>query len=211
MTDELDPQRLRRLLDAVAQLPRAAEPARDAWPTIRDRIDARRVRPIGPESSHPTTARQRRAPWVAAAAVLLIIASSGLTALLLRGRAAVPVASAPRDMPSAVAESASAPVLVPPTLVLPAAGLPIDPVFSRYDAAAADLAADLRERRARLDPGTIAVLDSCLKRIDAAIAEARAALRADPGNSVVTELLTVSYQQKLDLLKRATDLPLGSH
>jgi len=54
------------------------------------------------------------------------------------------------------------------------------------------------------------VLDSCLRKIDAAIAEARAALRREPRNAVLTQLLTVSYRQKLDLLKRAADLPTGS-
>jgi hypothetical protein len=211
MSDELDPQRLRRLLDAVAELPRTAEPSRDAWPVIRDRIDAGRVRPIGAESPGVIATRPRRALWFAAAAVLLIVASSGLTVLLQRRSSAVPFASAPPTAPRAVVDTAAPPAPVPPARVLPAASQVRDPVFSRYDAAAADLAADLRDRRARLDPATIAVLDSCLKRIDSAIAEARAALRADPGNTVVTKLLTVTYQQKLDLLKRAANLPLGSH
>ena len=100
------------------------------------------------------------------------------------------------------------PVEPGPRLV-PVAGALIGLVFARYDAAAADLATELDARRAKLDPRTVAVLDSCIRRIDAAIAEARGALRQDPKNAVVTELLTVSYRQKLDLLKRAADLPLA--
>jgi hypothetical protein len=232
MTDELDPERLGRLLDAAARLPRSVEPDPAAWQAIRNRIEAQRVRPIA-SSSAGAIARPRRAVWLAAAAaaVVLIAASSGLTALLLRGRAAAPTdraltaaspaagqapgqATGPVTRPPAVpvisAESSSAPVTTPGPRVLPASASPADLVFSRYDAAAADLAAELNARRARLNPQTVAVLDTCLRRIDAAIAEARSALRADPGNAVVGELLTVSYKQKLDLLKRAADLPLGS-
>ena len=46
MTNELDPESLRKLLDATAALTRSVEPEHDAWPAIRDRIDAQRVTPI---------------------------------------------------------------------------------------------------------------------------------------------------------------------
>lgn len=214
MTDELDPVRLQRLLDATARLPHAIEPVRDAWPAIRDRIEAGRVRPIATTAPEARAGQSRRVAWFAAAAVLLIVASSGLTALLLQSRNSVSVAAAPAVAP----EVPAAPHAAPPMLA-PAPGAraqqaslsPIDPVFARYDAAAADLAAELHQRRAQLDPRVVAVLDSCLTRIDAAIAEARTALRSDPRNAVVTQLLTVTYQQKLDLLRRAASLPAGSH
>jgi hypothetical protein len=231
MTDDLDPERLGRLLDAAARLPRSAEPNPAAWQAIRNRIEAQQVRPIA-SSSPGATARPRRAMWLAAAAALVLItASSGLTALLLRSRATTPTDRSPTaSLPAAVppagplagplagqpavpgiaAESVRAPAPVRGARLLTASASPTDVVFSRYDAAAADLVSDLNARRARLNPQTVAVLDTCLRRIDAAIAEARSALRADPGNAVVSELLTVSYKQKLDLLKRAADLPLGS-
>ena len=82
-----------------------------------------------------------------------------------------------------------------------------DARFNRFDAAASDLAGALRQRRSRMDPATVAVIESCLARIDAAIVEARAALRRDPQSAGLAELLTVTYRQKLDLLKRAADLP----
>ena len=82
-----------------------------------------------------------------------------------------------------------------------------DALFNRYDAAASDLAGALRQRRSMMDPATVAVIESCLARIDAAIVEARAALRRDPQSAGLAELLTVTYRQKLDLLKRAADLP----
>ncbi|HVT38397.1 MAG TPA: hypothetical protein VHE78_05110 [Gemmatimonadaceae bacterium] len=226
MTDDLDPKRLARLLDAVARLPRSVDPNPAVWEAIRNRIEARRVRPIAASPAGADTI-VRRAPWLAAAAVVLMAASSGLTALLLRVRPATPTdrspiaampaagqASGPSARPPAVAggsaDSARSPVTMPLPQVLPASASTADLVFSRYDAAATELATELSARRARLNPQTVAVLDTCLRRIDAAIAEARSALRADPGNAVISELLTVSYRQKLDLLKRAADLPLGS-
>ncbi|MFI5244125.1 MAG: hypothetical protein ACHQQR_02785 [Gemmatimonadales bacterium] len=218
MTDELDPERLRRLLDSVAALPRSIEPERDAWPAIRNRIEAQRVRAIAPHATGTTIARPRRIPWIAAASVVLVALSSGVTMLVLRQRPAPEVAAVeqPVAQPTAVEPGST----IPPAAATPQVPVPAPPrasqaartsvgeVFARYDAAAEDLSRVLAERRARLDPATVAVLDTCLTRIDRAIAEARAALGRDPRNAVVTELLTASYRQKLDLLKRVADLPL---
>jgi hypothetical protein len=218
MTDELDPERLRRLLDSVAALPRSIEPARDAWPAIRDRIEAQRVRAIAPHGVGPMTARSRRIVWIAAAAVVLIALSSGVTMLVLRQRPAPEVAAVAR--PSAQPASTEPAPAISQTPAVPqatalaaprvsqAARASVGEVFAHYDAAAEDLSHVLAESRSRLDPATVAVLDTCLTRIDQAIAEARTALGRDPRNAVLTELLTASYRQKLDLLKRVADLPL---
>ena len=211
MTNELDPERLRRLRDAVAALPRSIEPERDAWPAIRDRIEAQRVRAIAPATAGVAQARPRRLIRIAAAAVVLVALSSGLTIFVLGRAKARAIVSAPPQ--GATPTDLSRAPIVPPApgpRIIPVTDASISVVFARYDAAAADLSAELRARRARIDPRTVAVLDSCIRKIDAAIAEARGALREDPKNAVIAELLTVSYRQKLDLLKRAADLPLGS-
>lgn len=211
MTEDQDADRLRRLLDAASQLPRAVEPNPGAWREIRDRIEAQRVRALAPDQRAHNGAAARRTVWfTAAAALVLIVLSSGITALMLRGRVAPPVADLPPDPLRVPVESALAPLTAPRPRARAVARPPVNPVFSRYDAAAADLFSDMNARRSRLDPHTVAVLDSCLRRIDAAIAEARSALRRDPGNTIINALLTVHYEQKLDLLKRAADLPLGS-
>ena len=210
MTDEpLDPERLRHLRDAVAALPRAIEPRHDAWPAIRQRIEAGRVREIVRRTPAGPAGRPHRTAWFAAAAVVLVTLSSATTALVLRRRITTPLPPAPVTAVPDSPRVPSAPAAIPARAVHAADGS-INGVFARYDAAAADLTAELDARRTRLDPRTLAVLDSCIRRIDAAITEARSALRQDPRNAVVTELLTVSYRQKLDLLKRAADLPLGS-
>ena len=220
MTDDLDPLKLRELLDAVAALPRSVEPDRDAWPAIRDRIDAQRVRPMAPAGGL-VERRARRAPWLVAAAALVVV-SSGVTLLVLKGGAVTNVTTdlVPTSAPdvSPLPGRSNAPLDAPKAAVPPVAphGEPQamtvvsraeDALFNRYDAAASDLAGALRQRRSMMDPATVAVIESCLARIDAAIVEARAALRRDPQSAGLAELLTVTYRQKLDLLKRAADLP----
>ena len=217
MTDELDSARLRRLQEEVSRLPRSMEPVRDAWPAIRDRIEAQRVRTIAPgaataaaSSEEPVRSREswraerprpRRLVWVAAAAVALMALTSTVTVVVLQRRA--------ND--TRITTSSGPAVRSSDPRLRQVASPSLDEVFSHYDAAAVDLAGALRDRRARLDTRTLAVLDSCLARIDRAIAEARAALRQDPRNDVVVRLLTSSYQQKLDLLRRTASLPQGTN
>lgn len=242
MTDELDPESLRRLLDATAALPRSVEPESDAWPAVRDRIDALRVTPIVPGRgdqlathaaagaadavNYANAARPSRrwtSPrWLAAAAVLLVVLSSTVTWLVVRNDPAALVAEvdpfavrrtqlqAQQQQQSQTSELPQAGRRAEPRATVTAvAAAPLsEGVFARYNVAATELAHALDARRSRLDPRTVAVLDSCLTRIDAAIAEARAALKEDPRNAVVSDLLTATYRQKLDLLKRAGDLPL---
>jgi anti-sigma factor RsiW len=73
-----------------------------------------------------------------------------------------------------------------------------------------DLAAAVAARRASLSPEAWASLERSLTTIDRAIAEARAALAEDPGNALVVQLLTASYERKLDLLRRAARLSTES-
>jgi hypothetical protein len=75
-----------------------------------------------------------------------------------------------------------------------------------YVLAAEDLERVLQEGRDRLSPATIEVIERNLALIDAAIAEAREALRADPANADLRALLWGAHRQKLDLLDRAMRL-----
>ena len=61
-------------------------------------------------------------------------------------------------------------------------------------------------QRAHLNPETVRTVDRSLAVVDSAIAEARAALLADPGNRTLVDLLSASYQRKLDLLRRTSEL-----
>jgi hypothetical protein len=50
-------------------------------------------------------------------------------------------------------------------------------------------------------------LERTLRVIDEAIAEARAALAADPSNRTLLDVLSANYEQKVELLRRASELP----
>jgi hypothetical protein len=57
-----------------------------------------------------------------------------------------------------------------------------------------------------LTPETIEKLRESVRVIDAAIIEARRALAEDPANLQLIEMLSTSYNQKLDLLRRTADM-----
>jgi hypothetical protein len=77
---------------------------------------------------------------------------------------------------------------------------------NEYISSANRLSAILESGQMQLSPRTIAKLKESLRVIDAAILEARAALADDPGNRQVIEMLSTSYNQKLDLLRRTTEM-----
>jgi hypothetical protein len=68
----------------------------------------------------------------------------------------------------------------------------------------------LDSQQAALAPETIAQLKASLRTIDEAILEARNALARDPANRVLVEMLSASYRQKVDLLRRSTEMTRGS-
>ncbi|MDQ3071593.1 MAG: hypothetical protein M3R55_17920, partial [Acidobacteriota bacterium] len=75
-----------------------------------------------------------------------------------------------------------------------------------FELAVKDLRNALESGRNRLDPQTIQVLEKNLAAIDAAIAQARAALEADPANVSLNSYLAGVRRRKLDLLRTASDL-----
>ncbi|HEY6358074.1 MAG TPA: hypothetical protein VIX35_07510, partial [Vicinamibacterales bacterium] len=68
----------------------------------------------------------------------------------------------------------------------------------------------LQQRRARLDPKTVAVLDRNLAIIDSAIVQSRAALAHDPASAFLANQLDQSLNSKLELLKTAALLPAST-
>jgi hypothetical protein len=66
--------------------------------------------------------------------------------------------------------------------------------------------AAIEGQKETLAPETRAVLDANLKTIDDALAQVRAALRKDPGNSQLAHLLTSTHQKKVDALERVVRL-----
>ena len=80
------------------------------------------------------------------------------------------------------------------------------PTEVEYQDAVAALYAELRATRGNLSPETIATVDANLRIIDEAIAESRAALRADPSNARIPLLLSGVYRKKVELLQHAVRL-----
>lgn len=152
----------------LAALARSIEPAEDLWPAIHGRLASLRERP----------GRIAVPRWgLAAAALLLIALSSGVTAVLLR--------PAP--------ETASA-------------TLDVSALEAQYAAVSEDLSGALEKARSRLEPATVATIERNLRIIDAALDETRQALAKDPGNPALGQMVVAAWRQKVDLLRRATAL-----
>lgn len=198
--DEFDEKEMQALRRAVDALPSEVAPNDAAWSNIQSRIEASRVRalnsaqhdangsePASPQHVQPARARRS---WIRSPLVTALIAASVLvavTTLVVRKE------NATDDMPANQYATDSARV-------------DMTGVFARYDGAATDLVNEFTRRRARLNPETVAVMDSCLTTIDNAIRETRTALAEAPDNTTIAELLQLTYQQKLDLLRRAAEL-----
>jgi anti-sigma factor RsiW len=181
---------LRALLARVGTLPRSLAPARDPWPGIVSRITA------GEVIEHDFAGRSRR--WyplgaVAAAAAVLIVAVSLVTAVLV-GRERASRAALTPERPGTTAG------VTPASLELAQAQV-------TYTAARQQLLAAFEARKGSLSPQTLAVVEENLRIIDNAVGEMQAALARDPGNRELPMLLVTAYQQGIDLLQRVTQLP----
>lgn len=182
-------QDLRRVV-ALARALDDRPPAADLWPSIAERIGAARpdVVPIG--------SRRRSfafsVPQLAAAGLALCALSAGgaVTAarFLAPGRAPAPLAL---TAPGGVAR-------------------PVGDVTASYDAAIQELEGLLGARRSDLDSGTVRAVETSLRIIDQAIAQARAAVERDPNNVYLNGHLRSTLDRKLDVLRRAAMLPRTS-
>lgn len=76
-----------------------------------------------------------------------------------------------------------------------------------YDGEIARLRAIVRERRAQLDPTTLAVIEKNLAVIDTAITQCKAALRRDPASRFLIQSLDNALGTKVELLRTAAMLP----
>ena len=175
---------LRDLLAGAAALPRAVAPPAELWDALRA----------------ATTARPARAAWtvrmtrreLAAAAVLLVALSSGITAALMRDRGA----PAPGGV-AAVERDAARPR---------AEWVEFRRAEAEYVSTADDLEALLAGNRAALTPETVRTVEESLRVIDAAIRDARAALARDPANAELSNVLAATYRDKIDVLERTLRL-----
>ena len=201
---------LRRVLAMAAGAPRAILPPDDLWPELRLELERRKevALPVAglvpqpdaapqavPIAGTPSRRTRRERAFLAAAAVALVVGSSAVTAYVVR--------TADGELASTGGVRDSAGVSVAPTTI--AAGF--HPTEGDYLRTIGELRSTLDARRDQLSPAAIATVERSLAVIDAAIAEARAALAEDPRNATLVELLSASYERKLELLRRASELP----
>lgn len=169
--------------DALGRLPRAIEPGRDLWPSI-----AAELEPRGARAGH-------RWLWPAAAAVLLVVGSSLITANLLQREVPAVARQAPASAPLRHVAAAFGP------------GQTLDPT---YEVARADLARTLSARIDRLPPDARRQLERNLAEIRRASAEINAALELSPGDPLLEELLLNAYQDELAVLASVNQLAGGN-
>lgn len=185
MNDELSPD-MKNRIDALA---RDIQPERDLWRGIASAIsDSKIVRPdFVTGGREPAAAAAVNWRWVgiAAAAMLLVAFSSGITAYLVRA-------------PVAPADGIIEPGLTEFETVAWEGFLEAE---RSYQSVTDDLLASLEAQRDELAPETIEIVESNLRLIDEAIAEARAALERDPANRRLVGKLTDMYRTRVNFLE----------
>ena len=185
---------LKRILARAAELPKSVEPPADAWSTIRSAI-SRDESAVKADSSLARSGIWQRRYVLAAAAVLIAVLSSVGTTLYMNGRSRV-------SNIGAVANSS--------TEAMPATLAAFTIEENKYLRTASSLQDLLDQQEASLAPETVAQLKASLRTIDEAILEARNALARDPANKLLVQMLSASYKQKVDLLRRTTELTRGT-
>ena len=160
-------------------------PATDLWPDIHARL----MRGRGAVVSQPGPARARRfsfsIPQLLAASVALILLSGGSVWLAVQRSTNTAAEPAVTTQPSTarVANWTGA-----------------------TDVAIAELQAALVQNEKRLDSTTVRIVRKNLAIIDRAIADARIALRNDPGNAYLNLHLADTMRRKVELLRRVNDM-----
>lgn len=184
---------LQRVLARAAELPKSIEPPSEAWDNIKSVI-------LRDESALAPTRGGGRSVWwrhpvvfAAAASIVVAVLSSIGTAAYLHSREtrAQNVAN--------LAESGT-----------PASFAAFTIEENNYLRTVGVLQDVLDQQESVLAPETVAQLKASLRTIDEAILEARNALARDPANKVLIDMLSANYRQKVDLLRRTTELTRGS-
>ena len=180
-------------------------PEADLWPGIEQRIgvtvapDSTRgaAASIAPVASRPPLRVHRivprfsfSLPQLAAAALFVALLSGGAVWWTVRT-----ALHSPAGAPGTLAVSP------------PAAGdaSTADFEIQHYDQAVADLQRVLNDNHDRLDPETVKTVEANLAIIDAAIAQARKALIADPANPYLSGHLADQMKRKIRVLQRTAD------
>jgi anti-sigma factor RsiW len=179
---------LRRIVSTARTLP-PVEPQGDLWRGIADRIA------VGPRAvARPARRFVFTLPQLAAASVLLAVLSGWFAITLSHRRGQAPEPSAAAGGAQSGGGQAAADIV------------PVNLEDPQYDAAVKELQQTLDRGRDKLDPATVAAVEQDLNIIDAAVADARRALEADPSNGYLSGYIVETRQRKLALLRQAAAL-----
>ncbi len=177
---------LRATVGEARALPASVTPPDELWAEVRATIEANKVAHLSPGAAPAAAARGW---WVtprqlAAAALVLVAATASLTGIVMNSRSSSTIAERPQ---AAVTVSWQASEKV-------------------FQANVLQLREQLELLHDHLSPGTLVKVERALATIDLAIAEGREALLRDPANAALSELLASNYRQKIELLRRMTQL-----
>lgn len=181
-------QRIRGLRADLASLPRDIAPPGHVLAGVRAHMFA-------PDVPAPPV-RARAAVWsvrpsmLAAAAVVLVALSSAVTVSWLR--LTTDPAAVAALQPLSVTDGSSTRLVT------------VLAMERSYEDAIAEVQRALSEQQSDLTPETLRILQANIDIIDRALAEARAALHADPANDALAEMLRSGYERKLDVLRSAS-------
>jgi anti-sigma factor RsiW len=174
---------IRNVRTALAALPEDVEPERDLLPEILARTERTASGSAGPAAHrawaawHMRAASVPRAVWAVAASLVFFLIGAAAFFALDRG----------------------GPVRVTRTKTLT--------VETAYAGEIGELTEALAARRATLRPETVKTIEDNLRIIDDAIARSRAALEQDPSSGDLLQLLSYTYETKIELLRRAAEIP----
>jgi hypothetical protein len=171
------------LMAMAGRLSPGITPERDLWPDIERAIQT----PAKPEGKPWNTV------WAQAAAVLVLVTgSSGLTYLAMKDVAAVktPVSEGPALAFEPVSGSFGSEYSLGPD----------------YLAARSNLAESLDEKLEQLGPATRLEVVSNMDTIQRAISEINRLLAEEPDNVLLQELLLDAYRNELGLMKKIDDI-----
>lgn len=174
---------------ALSQLPREVKPPRDLWQSIQAQIEA-----------VPVAKPQRRyfTHWYQmAAAVLLVVASSLTTYVLMRGENG--------EQPMIASEQPVKPALTAMPASFAGQGL-----GRSYAQARAALDEDFAARLAQLPAPTREKVERNLAQIRGAAHEIAETLAQHPNDPLLQELLLSTYQSELRLLADVSRMPPAS-
>ncbi len=159
-------------------------PKKDLWAGIRAGLTQESETRLTPGRRPGVTRRLSfTVPQLLAASIALVLLSGGSAWLALR--------QGPTNTPE-------------PSAVPPPAGTRVASWAGSTDIAVGELEAALAQKR--LDSTTVRIVRQNLAIINRAIAEARIALRNDPGNAYLNLHLADTMRRKVELLRRVNDM-----